>query len=80
MKKKKIFFFVCAQPVQDPNNQYVNYAATILFLQNYRFVGTKKKKKKKKKIACDHLAENGSLRSAQHFFFFFAYFSSWAGS
>ena len=42
------FYFVCAQPVENPNKGIGSYAATILFLPNNGFVGTKKKKKKKR--------------------------------
>ena len=37
------FYFVCAQPVENPNKGIGSYAATILFLPNNGFVGTKKK-------------------------------------
>ena len=41
------FYFVCAQPVENPNKGIGSYAATILFLPNNGFVGIKKKNKKK---------------------------------
>ena len=38
------FYFVCAQPVENPNKGIGSYAATILVLPNNGFVGTKKKR------------------------------------